>query len=95
MDDGANRRRASAVRPEFRVLFKYLQDRHADIVVLTFAQIEDLLDSPLPAEARIQPAWWSVRTESTSSCAEAWTAANRTAVPNLLARTVRFERVAA
>jgi hypothetical protein len=95
MDDWATRSGTSAVRPEFRLFFKYLRDRHADIVVLTFAQIEDLLDSPLPAEARVQAAWWTARAESTSSYAEAWTAANRTAVPNLLARTVRFERVAA
>ena len=96
MDDSASRGRSPTVRADLRPFHKYLRERHADTVVLTFGQIEDLLGSPLPDEARVQTAWWTAsRTDLTSPHAQAWMAANRTAVPNLLARTVRFERVAA
>ena len=70
----------SAVTSEYRSLHKYLYDRYADSVVLTFAEIEDLIGSALPDQARSEPEWW---TNALSS---------RTAKPNLLARTVAFDR---
>ena len=36
-------------------LQKYLTTRHADAVVLTFAEIEDLLGFPLPDAAWVEP----------------------------------------
>jgi hypothetical protein len=69
-------------------------NRYADTVVLTFAQLEDLTGGPLPDSAHSQQEWWT-NTKSgadKSSCADAWILAGRTAQPNLMARTVVFER---
>jgi len=84
-----------SVPAEYRSLHKYLAERYADIVVLTFAQMEDLLGFTLPQSARAQPEWWSDGDEDVarSPQARAWTLADRTATPNLTARTVMFERV--
>ena len=40
-------------------LHKYLVERYSGVVVLTFAQMEDLLGSPLPGPARKDPGWWN------------------------------------
>jgi hypothetical protein len=71
---------------EYRLLHKYLSDRYADRVVLTFAQIEDLTGFPLPEAAWHERAWWD------GPHSASWTLANRTATVNLPARTVLFER---
>ena len=86
-----------SVPTEYRALHKYLAERYADIVVLTFAQMEDLLGFALPPSARVQPEWWADGDEAVtrSAQARAWTLAERTATPNLTARTVMFERVRA
>jgi hypothetical protein len=75
-------------------LHKYLAERYADVVVLTFAQMEDLLGFTLPQAARVQPEWWAEGDAGVprSPQARAWTLAERTATPNLTARTVMFER---
>jgi hypothetical protein len=73
-------------------LHKYLANRYADMVVLTFSQLEDLLGFALPDSARTQQEWWTSTDSDKSSCADAWILAGRTAKPNLLARTVAFER---
>ena len=50
----------AAVRSEPSTpLHKYLADRYADTVVLTFAEIEDLIGFALPARARLSAEWWS------------------------------------
>jgi len=76
-------------------LHAYLRGRFADALVLTFAEIEDLLGWALPDAARAQPEWWtndaSGGDASPQSCA--WIQAHRTASANLFARTVLFERV--
>jgi hypothetical protein len=86
-----------SVQAEYRSLHKYLAERYADIVVLTFAQIEDLLGFRLPESARIHAEWWADGEEGVtrSTQAQAWTMADRTATPNLTARTAMFERVRA
>ena len=83
-----------AVPAEYRPLHKYLAERYADIVVLTFAQVEDLIGFTLPNDARAEPDWWAEGDASAprSPQARAWTLADRTATANLAARTVRFER---
>jgi len=89
-----------AVKPQRRVmsgtyvlLYKYLENRYADTVVLTFAEIEDLLGFALPEQARLHREWWtSAQTEAGSNYSDSWVLASRTAVPNLIARTVVFER---
>ena len=76
----------------YRPLFRYLDQRFADNVVLTFGQIESLLGVPLPYLAYVEPQWWTASDEPASVQSSAWLKAHRTAVPNLQARTVAFER---
>jgi hypothetical protein len=84
----------SAVPATYRPLHAYLRGRYADIVVLTFAEIEDILGLPLPAPARLQPEWWVTDEDHPSPQSRAWLEASRTAKANLFARTTVFERVA-
>jgi hypothetical protein len=79
---------------EYQLLYKYLRDRYADRVVLTFAEIEDLLGFSLPASARLQQEWWSGAdaVARRSAQADSWTLASRTATVNLSAQSVLFER---
>jgi hypothetical protein len=74
-------------------LHKYLDARYAIAVVLTFAEIEDLIGFALPDLARRQREWWAP-TEAGGPAAQSrsWVEASRTATPNLLAQTVLFER---
>lgn len=89
--------KASAAQTEYLPLQKYLTDRYANTVVLRFTEIEDLLGFKLPDLARLQPAWWAnPDADGTPSVQSgSWTHASRTAKPNLLARTVVFERASA
>ena len=75
-------------------LHKYLDERYADAVVLTFAQIEDLAGFALPDLARLSNDWWTAPDPDTtrSRFADSWIQASRTARPNLGARTVAFLR---
>ena len=73
-------------------LYRYLEHRYASLVVLSFDQIEALLGSSLPAAARVEAVWWTA-VGGPKSQSSAWTGAGRTAVPNLLAGTVAFERL--
>jgi hypothetical protein len=79
---------------EYRLLNKYLRERFADRVVLTFSEIEDLLGFSLPEPARLHLEWWSTAkvSEGGSAQAEAWTLASRTAVVNLSSQRVVFDR---
>jgi hypothetical protein len=87
-------RRTAKVSGKYAPLHEYLTNRYADSVVLTFGQIEDLLGSALPDNARARHEWWTGTDSDAdkSSCSTAWILAGRTATPNLLARTVAFER---
>jgi hypothetical protein len=84
----------AAVPAEYQPLYKYLDTRFADVVVLTFVQIEDLVGHVLPDQAYVDRAWWSNEGESGTGTAQAaaWGRAHRLAHVNLAARTVRFER---
>ena len=86
--------RAAKVPSKYASLHKYLANRYADSVVLTFGQLEDLMGAPLPDSARAEQEWWTStdRDSDKSPCSDAWILAGRTAKPNLLARTVTFER---
>ena len=81
---------------EYHGLYKYLRDRYANRIVLTFEEIESLLGFPLPEPARVQMGWWdgAAAVGLRSSQTNAWTLAGRSAVVNLLARSVVFERLA-
>lgn len=82
------------VSSKYLLLFRYLHDRYADRVVLTFGQIESLLGFSLPDQARLNKQWWTnaAVTPPGSHCSDAWILARRVATPNLLARTVAFGR---
>ena len=84
----------SKVPVAYRGLHKYLNDRYADTVVLSFAEIEALNDGPLPPPAHSLE-WWAMATADggQSGQSRAWTEAHRTAKPNFSARNVVFERV--
>ena len=86
--------RPRKVTGKHAALYDYLEHRFADVVVLTFGQIEDLLGFGLPDAARTRAEWWTLAVPDgdSSSFSEAWISAGRTASPNLLARTVTFER---
>jgi len=79
----------------YGALQTYLSGRYADIVVLTFGEIEDLLGFALPDAARARAEWWTddAADGGQTSQSHAWAHASRTAKPNLFARTVVFERV--
>jgi hypothetical protein len=85
----------SLISDKYLALHKYLVNRYADTVVLTFADIEDLLGFTLSNLARVRQDWWTNAdpTSAPSGHTDAWRLANRTARPNLLAQTVVFERV--
>jgi hypothetical protein len=105
-DSTAFRPREREARPEppkpsgrvmsgkYLLLYKYLENRYANMVVLTFAEIEDLLGFALPDQARLDGGWWTdaTRDAAESDYSDSWKLARRTAMPNLLARTVAFER---
>jgi len=79
---------------KYILLYKYLENRYANTVVLTFAEIEDLLGFALPEQARFHAEWWSGAegTATQPHYSDSWVLASRTAVPNLPARIVTFER---
>jgi hypothetical protein len=92
---------ASPARPgramsgTYLLLYKYLEQRYAQTVVLSFSEIEDLLGFALPDSARRQREWWA-NTDPTSEplgYCDSWILASRTATPNLLAGNVVFERI--
>jgi hypothetical protein len=83
-----------SVAAPYAALHAYLKGRYADTVVLTFAEIEDLLGVALPDAARSSKEWWSNDGDGNPSAqSRVWTQAGRRATPNLFARTVAFERV--
>lgn len=84
---------AVRVPSEYRALHTYLEHRYAVIVVLTFEQIEALLGGALPSPASTERDWWTGGAAHLHPHAAAWTGAGRSAIPNLSARTVTFERL--
>ncbi len=81
-----------AMSGTYLLLYKYLENRYANTVVLTFAEIEDLLGFTLPDQARLHREWWTETTVAGPNYSDSWILASRTATPNLMARTVAFER---
>jgi len=93
-DDAADRRRGRRLSGNYNLLYDYLEHRYADTVVLTFAQMEDLVGFGLPDEARTDSQWWTLANADSDSPihSNAWILSRRVAAPNLSARTVAFER---
>ena len=94
IDEDATRWQGRDMSGTYRLLHEYLERRYADTVVLTFAQVEDLLGFALPNRARTDREWWTAAGTNTAEVcySNAWTLTRRTAKPNLLARNVVFER---
>jgi hypothetical protein len=90
----AGRLAKQAMSGPYLLLYTYLDTRFADTVVLTFAQVEDLLGFALPAQARLRAAWWTADADggAVPHYSHSWTFAKRTAVPNLAAQIVSFAR---
>ena len=74
-------------------LYTYLDRRYAATVVLTFEQIEALLGFAPPSPAFADAEWWTGPSGADDRHTAAWTAARRTATPQLSARIVAFERL--
>ena len=87
--------RGRAMSGTYLLLYKYLENRYANRVVLTFAEIEDLLGFTLPDHARVHHEWWTNPEINLAgpNYSDSWILASRIATPNLLAQTVAFERV--
>jgi hypothetical protein len=87
-------KRARAMAGKYLALYTYLENRYASMVVLTFAEIEDLLGFTLPDAARLREDWWTHPDPQAARPAysDSWVLASRTAKPNLSARIVVFER---
>jgi hypothetical protein len=84
-----------AVSGKYRLLYKYLVERYADRIVMTFSEVEDVLGFKLPDEARREEAWWTRQTPSVppSNQSDAWIFASRFATANVPAQIVVFERL--
>ena len=76
-------------------LHKALDGRYADTVVLTFAEIEDLIGVNLPEVARLEKEWWANGdADSTPSPqSRSWIRANRSARQTCLRRSSRSTHV--
>src|SRR5712671_7877398 len=63
----------------YLLLYKYLENRYANTVVLTFAEIEDLLGFALPDQARLHQEWWTEApvTISQPNYSDSWILASR------------------
>ena len=85
-------RNTPRVPAEYLPLYTYLEHRYASVVVLTFEQMEALLGFTLPAAASSERDWWVGGAVHTWHHSAAWMVAGRTATPNLVGRTVMFER---
>jgi hypothetical protein len=74
-------------------LYTYLDRRYAAKVVLTFEQIEALLGFAPPSPAFADAEWWTGSSGADDCHTAAWTAAHRSAAPQLRAGIVAFERL--
>ena len=79
---------------KYKALCAYLDNRYANTVILTFAQIEDILGFTLPDSARVDRTWWANNgpNDTPQPQSRSWALARRTATPNLQAQTTVFER---
>jgi hypothetical protein len=82
-----------SVPPAYMPLYTYLNRRYASTVVLTFEQIESLLGFAPPSPGFADAEWWTGARGANDRHTAAWTAACRSAAPQLSARIVAFERL--
>lgn len=77
---------------KYNLLYAHLRRSDAEMVTLTFGEIEGLIGAPLPASARSQRAWWSNRRQGAVQ-ATAWMGAGyHVEMLNLADERVTFRR---
>ncbi|WP_448034234.1 DUF7662 domain-containing protein [Bradyrhizobium liaoningense] len=78
---------------KYEPLYKYLCSRSLQRLVLTFAEIEEIIGDQLPASA-IRPQWWENVTDPNTSHVQcrAWRAAGYSAFLVHASSKVRFEK---
>ena len=82
---------------KYLLLYKYLENRYAETVVLTFAEIEDLLGFTLPDQARLHQEWWTDADINVArpTYSDSWILASRTATPPKMANMTAMIRFCA
>jgi DNA-binding transcriptional regulator YiaG len=77
---------------KYQPLLEFLRDSNQDEVILTFAEIEALMNNPLPNSAKSKRAWWSNRSKGALQ-ASAWMEAGyRVEDVNLDGQRVTFRK---
>jgi hypothetical protein len=79
---------------KYSALSLHLCEVDADLIELSFAEIEKIIGGPLPASATRYPAWWANEKAGTHSWAHLWRAAGwQKERVNLIQQIVVFRRV--
>lgn len=73
-------------------LFEYLQKCDRDYITLTFAEIETLMQKPLPDSAKNQKAWWSNRSKNAVQSTAWMNAGYRVEIVDFEAKSVTFRQ---
>jgi hypothetical protein len=74
-------------------LRRYLEGQDADVIEVTFSQLESILGFPLPRSAHDHQAWWANETHGSHSHARSWQEAGwETRGVNPSVGKVRFQR---
>jgi hypothetical protein len=74
-------------------LRQYLEGQNADVIEVTFSQLESILGFPLPRSAHDHQAWWANETHGSHSHARSWQEAGwETRGVNPSVGKVRFQR---
>jgi hypothetical protein len=78
---------------KYQALADHLTRQDADEIFMTFAEIENVLGVPLPASARLFPAWWANQSGGGHSQCQAWlTTGWRTRGVDIARQTLAFAR---
>ena len=79
---------------KYEPLLQYLLKSDQVLVTLSFRQVEEILDAPLPSSAHRYPAWWENEVSGSHTQSNAWMDAGyHTENLNLNARTVSFRKL--
>ena len=77
---------------KYEPLNDFLYENHQKRLRLTFAEIEGILQRPLPESARVHAAWWANNPTGHSHCRAWYEAGWRTENLDLAGQTVEFVR---
>lgn len=75
---------------KYEPLYSFLENADTTTVQLSFDEIEEILDAPLPSSARDHKPWWH---PAGHSHAKGWAELGWSANPNLNSETVVFEKI--